>query len=305
MKKFFNVPYALLALLIIFGILTSSEPILVHKVLANSNITVTTDKKSCIFGDTIVISGAVKTIQGNVVTIQILDPYSNLIQAGQSTVSQDGSYTSAIEIAGSEWKTGGTYTIQVQYGSTAQAQTTFAYTATTAPTGGTFQVQIPSPQQTFAVPYAISGGSVSKMSANPSSLTLTITIQSNNYGAIRLLLPRSLLDDKNSDGTDGSFIILIDGTEIKPQKEQVTPSNRTLTIQFLQGDQEIQIIGTSMGSQNSSVNSNLSQQSSMTITNMTNQTIPEFPFTLPILVIGIISLIVLYKSSSSIFRFLI
>ena len=276
LKKFFSSPYALLALIILV-ILIVSEPIFSQKVLASSSITITTDKQSYIFGDTVVISGTVKTAtQVNMVTIQILDPYSNLVQTGQANIAQDGTYTTSIEIAGTAWKSGGLYTIQVQYGSAAQAQTTFAYVATTAPTSGIFQVQIPNSQQTFGVPYTISGGSVSKIYANPLALSLTVSIQSNDYGTLTLLLPRSLLDAKNSDGSDDTFTILVDGTEIKPQKEQSTPSNRTLTIQFLQGDQEIQIIGTSMGLQNSSINppnANLTgQQTSEQITTVGNQT---------------------------------
>src|SRR5215472_10099226 len=108
-----------------------SEPAFAQKALPTSEVTVTTDKSSYIFGDTIVFSGTVKTAVQGILTIRVLDPYSNLIQETQVTVAQDGHYTDAIEITGTMWKTGGVYTILVQYGSTVQGQTTFSYTTTT------------------------------------------------------------------------------------------------------------------------------------------------------------------------------
>lgn len=144
LKKLLNRYHTLVALSIIFAVLLVSEPVFAQKTLPNPNITATTDKPSYIFGDTIVISGAVKTVvQGSAITISILDPYSNLIQTSEATVAQDGSYTDDIEITGSAWKLSGVYTVLVQYGSEAQTQMTFAYTATTAPINNTFQVQSP------------------------------------------------------------------------------------------------------------------------------------------------------------------
>ncbi|MGI0073465.1 MAG: PEFG-CTERM sorting domain-containing protein [Nitrosotalea sp.] len=304
MKKFLNVYCTLLVLSIIFGILIVSEPVFAQKAPTNPDVTVTTDKSSYIFGDTIVISGAVKTVQGSTISIRILDPYSNLIQAAQVTVAQDGSYTDAIEITGSMWKSGGVYTVLVQYGSAVQTQTTFAYTATTAPINDMFQVQIPITQQTFDVPYTISGGSVKNISVNPSNFTLSVSIQSDNYGAITLSLQRSLLDAKTSNGTDDSFTILIDGTEVKPQKEQVTPSDRTLTIQFLQGDQDIHIIGTSVASQNGSINTSANlatnQQPSAQISNMSKliPAVPEFSNGIIPFMIALITIVVLARTMS-------
>ncbi|MGI0102140.1 MAG: PEFG-CTERM sorting domain-containing protein [Nitrosotalea sp.] len=303
--KFLNNHCALLTLSIIFGILILSEPVFAQKVLTNPDITATTDKPSYIFGDTIVISGAVKTVlQGSVLTIQILDPYSNSVQTAQVAVAQDGSYKDAVMITGSMWKSSGVYTILVQYGSEVQTQTTFAFTATTTPINDTFQVKIPNSQQTFNVPYTIFGGSVTNMSVNASSLSLTVSILSVNYGTITLSLPRSLLDAKTSDGTDGPFTVLTDGNEITPQKEHVTSSDRTLTIQFLQGDKDIQIIGTIVASQNnstinaSSANLTTNQQSSAQITNMSKPitAVPEFPNGLTPFIVALITIVVLTRT---------
>lgn len=290
-------------------ILLSTYPHIVfaQKVLTNPNITAKTDKSSYIFGDTIVIYGAVKTvIQGDSITIQILDPYGNLIQTAQTSVVQDGSYADFVEITGSEWKSGGVYTVLVQYGSEVQTRTTFAFTATTTPVNDTFQVQIPNNHQIFNVPYTIFGGSVMKMSVDTSNPSLTVSILSVNYGTITLSLPRSLLDAKTSNSIDVPFTILIDGIETIPQKEQGTTSDRILTIQFLQGNKDIQIIGTSVASQNNSTintpSTNLitNQQPPVQIINMSKliSAVPEFPFAEIVLALSIVSIILLYQFQS-------
>lgn len=295
----------LFALLFIFGILVLSEPVFLHPVLANSGVTVTTDKPFYIFGDTIVISGTVKTVaSGNTLTISILDPYSNQIQTMKTSVASDGSYADTIVIDGSMWKSGGVYTVLAQYGSAVQTQATFSYMATTAPINDVFPIQIPG-SQTFDVPYTISGGSVVDMYVTPSNFMLSVSIQSTNYGSITLSLPRSLIDSKASDGSDDLFGILVDGVDVQPHKEQVTANERILTIQFLQGTKNIQIIGTRMASQNVSTNAsqNLTANQSVQITNMSNvvHAVPEFtsgviPFVIALLTIVILGRIVIRQS---------
>ncbi len=282
----------------VFGILVLSEPVFIPQVLANSSVTLTTDKPFYIFGDTIVISGTVKTIvPGNTLTISILDPYSNQIQTMQVAVASDGSYTDTIGIDGSMWKSGGVYTVSSQYGSEVPAQTTFSYMATTAPINDAFPIQIPG-HQTFDVSYTISGGSVVDMYVTPANFMLSVSIQSTNYGSITLSLPRSLIDSKASDGSDDLFGILVDGVDVQPHKEQVTANERILTIQFLQGTKSIQIIGTRMASQNVSTNmpnQNLTVNQSTQITNMSQviHAVPEFPSGIIPFVIALITIVTL------------
>ncbi len=194
------------------------------------------------------------------------------------------------------WKSGGVYTVLAQYGSAVPTQTTFSYMATTAPISDVFPIQIPG-HQTFDVPYTISGGSVVDMYVNPSNFMLAVSIQSTNYGSITLSLPRSLIDSKASDGTDDLFGILVDGVDVQPHQEQVTPNERILTIQFLQGTKSIEIIGTRMASQNVSTmpSTNLTANQSAQITNMSQviHTVPEFPSGMIPFVIGLITIVVL------------
>ncbi|MEO9308090.1 MAG: hypothetical protein ABI342_07250 [Nitrososphaera sp.] len=298
MENFSTIRYAFLILLPVLVITSTFESI--HAQTSSQAITITTDKPSYIYGDRIVVFGTIKTvIPGNTLTVKILDPYSNVIQTGLATFNQDGSYIYVVDISGSLWKTGGLYTIVVQYGTTIQNQTTFTYTSTTAPINGIFQVQDPDTLQIFKIPYVIFGGSITKMSFDPKMSSLTISIRSDNYGSVIISLPRKLLDAKSSDGSDASFMVTVDGEESVVQKEQSDQNNRTLTIQFLQGDKIIQITGTSSEygnypNVNTSQNSTTNQQSTEQSTNSSRfSAVPEFPFAVNIFLISVLFMIFL------------
>ena len=218
---------------------------------ASPLMTVSTDAKTYLIGDTIFISGQVQAVvPGTPLTIQVLNPNTNLIFVDQINVSADGKYTEAIKANCSPnqqclWSASGTYTVKVQYGlPNVTAQTTFNFQASVAPVSDVFQVTDPKSQQTFAINYTITGGAVKDMTIDQQSISLIVSINSTSDGSITLHIPRTLIDAKTSSGTDDSFIILIDGAEVKPQSESSDSSYRTLTIQFLQGDQDIEIIGT-------------------------------------------------------------
>jgi predicted secreted protein with PEFG-CTERM motif len=211
-----------------------------------ASITMSIDKPAYTLGDTIVISGQVQAVvPGTPLTIQILDPTNNLVQVAQIDVSQDGKYTDTIKAVGALWKANGNYIVKVQYGPpNVTAQTTFTFQSSVIPTSNVFQLKDPNSQQTFNVNYTISGGTVKTMTIDAQSLSVIVSIDSTSDGAITLQLPRALIDAKTSSGQDDTFIILIDGAEVKPQSESADNNFRNITIQFLQGDQDIEIIGT-------------------------------------------------------------
>ncbi|MGI0061376.1 MAG: PEFG-CTERM sorting domain-containing protein [Nitrosotalea sp.] len=210
------------------------------------SITVSTDKSTYLAGDTVVISGQVQAVvPGTPLTVQILDSNTNLIQIAQIDVSSDGKFTKSFLASGPLWKSNGVYIVKVQYGlPNVTTQTTFTFQSSVAPISNIFQVKDPNSQQTFSVNYTITGGSVNSMTIDAQSISLIVSINSTSDGSIILQIPRTLMDAKTSSGQDDSFIILIDGAEVKPQSESANGEYRTLTIPFLQGDQDIEIIGT-------------------------------------------------------------
>ena len=209
-------------------------------------ITVSTDQPSYLLGDTIVISGSVKSpVKNTQLSIQIFDPSNNLVHVDQIDVSEDGKYTDTVKAVGVYWKANGAYTVKVQYalpGVTAQA--TFIFQSSVPSVSNVFEVKDPTSQQIFGVNYTITGGTVKDMTLDTQSISLIASINSTTDGTITLQIPRALVDAKTNSGQDDAFIILIDGAEVKSQSESSNNNYRNLTIQFYQGDQDIEIIGT-------------------------------------------------------------
>lgn len=221
-------------------------PIFAQQTLTAPLITTNTDKTAYTIGDTIVISGSVQSVVvGTPLTIQILDPNNNLVQVAQIDVSQDGKYTDTIKAVGALWKTNGVYTVKVQYGPpNVTAQSPFAFQSTFAPIISSFQLKDPTSQQTFYVNYTISGGTVKTMTIDAQSLSVIVSINSTSNGNIELQLPRALIDSKLNSGQDDPFIVVIDGADVKALSDSGNTDFRNVNIQFLQGDQDIEIIGT-------------------------------------------------------------
>ena len=210
------------------------------------SITVSTDKPSYLLGDTIVISGSVKSpVKNAQLSIQIFDPNNNLVHVDQIDVSEDGKYTDTIKAIGVYWRASGTYTVKVQYALPGvTAQTTFIFQSSIPSVSNVFEVKDPTSQQTFGVNYTITGGTVKDISIDTQSISLIISINSTTDGTITIQIPRALVDAKTNSGQDDAFIILVDGAEVKSQSESSNSNYRNLTIQFYQGDQDIEIIGT-------------------------------------------------------------
>ncbi|MGI0088555.1 MAG: PEFG-CTERM sorting domain-containing protein [Nitrosotalea sp.] len=210
------------------------------------SVTVTTDKPSYTLGDTIVISGQVAAVVPQTpLTIQILDSKNNLIQVAQIDVSSDGKFTKSLDAFGPLWVSSGTFTIKVQYGlPNVTAQTTFSFQSSVTPISNMFQVKDPNSQQTFDVNYTINGGTVKDMTIDPQQLSLIVSINSTQDGSLQLRIPRTLVDSRTDAAQDIPFLALIGGAEVKVQDNNSDNYYRTVTIQFLQGDQQIQIIGT-------------------------------------------------------------
>jgi len=213
---------------------------------AESLISVETDANSYKEGETIVISGKVSTIiTGTPVTMQIFSE-DNLVDIAQITVAEDGSYSSTIRAIGPLWSKAGEYTIRVSFGegNIAETQFTFSPKTETSETS-TFEVDAGS-HGTFDVEYSIEGGIVKDMLIDEEIFALIVIIESTDNGSISLEIPRYALDAKKQDETDDIFIIIIDGIEA-PYQETITDSNsRVITINFEQGDSDIEIIGTTI-----------------------------------------------------------
>ena len=210
-----------------------------------SLISVQTDDKIYDEGDTIVISGTVTTIVGSTpVTLQLLSE-GNLVDIAQIVIAQDGSYSHTIIAEGPLWKQQGDYTVRVSYGEGNTAESEFSYSpkSTINETTTNFEVDAGS-YGTFDVEYTIKGASIKDIAVDSNNFALVVQIESTDEGIITLNLPREFIGAEKQDGKDETFIILIDGIEVEYQETVVHSESRIITINFEQGDSQIQIIGT-------------------------------------------------------------
>ena len=210
-----------------------------------SLISVQTDDKSYDEGDTIVISGTVTTIVGSTPATLQLFSEGNLVDIAQITIAQDGSYSHTIIAEGPLWKKQGDYTVRVSYGERNTAESEFSYSPKSAisETTTNFEVNAGS-HGTIDVEYTIKGASIKDIVVDSNNFALVVQIESTDEGTITLSLPREFIGAEKQDGKDETFIILIDGIQVEYQETVVHSESRIITINFEQGDSQIQIIGT-------------------------------------------------------------
>jgi len=215
-------------------------------VFAQSLITIKTNSNSYKEGDTVVVSGNVSTIiVGTPITLQIFNQ-GNLVDVAQFNVAEDGSYSYTIIAEGPYWTKSGEYTVRASFGEGNVAETQFNFSPKSDVTAtDIFEVDAGS-SGTFDVNYSINGGTVKNMLVDKDIFALIVIIESENDGSITLEMPRDAFDAKKQDQTDDTFIIIIDGIEV-PYQETVTNTNsRIITINFEEGDSDIEIIGTTI-----------------------------------------------------------
>jgi predicted secreted protein with PEFG-CTERM motif len=215
---------------------------------ANAQVlTVETGQPSYAASDTIEVSGEVGTVQAGLpVLIRVFNPNGALARTDQITPVADGSYTYSFPAGGPLMGVSGEYRAAVTYRSNTE-ETAFNFiTSEGGQTWRTSTVEIAGTEH--PIRYQISGGTLTNMTADPETATLTATINSTAPGALIVELPRSMIQSLSevgapTGGNDTDFEAFVD-TELGIFDETMT--NRTvreLTIPFEQGAEEIEIVG--------------------------------------------------------------
>lgn len=207
-------------------------------------ISIETDDNNYDEGDTIVLSGNVNIVIGDTPVILQLFNQGNLVDIAQITVAEDGSFTKAFLAEGALWKKTGDYTIVASY-QEHQIETGFSYTSKSEAVVTTEPYEVDAGSHgTFDVKYTIKGGTVKNMIVDSETFAVIVQIDASDEGTITLDLPREFIGAEKQDGKDDTFIILIDGIEVAYQESVVLADSRVITIEFEQGDSDIEIIGT-------------------------------------------------------------
>jgi predicted secreted protein with PEFG-CTERM motif len=101
----------------------------------------------------------------------------------------------------------------------------------------------PGSQNTYTVTYGIDNGKVNGMNVDTKNLSLIVSMQTAGDGTLTLTVPRDLIDAKIN-GQDDQFFVLADGQNTDFQESQKTQTDRTLTIPYTDGTEQIEVIGT-------------------------------------------------------------
>jgi len=267
----------------LFGILITSIGV-VPVFGENDSITVSTDKSSYSEDESISIYGEIKYLAlGDQLTILITSPNGNIAEIDQVTAGLDKKFNTEITPNGAYWKIPGTYVILVTQDENNQATTSFEFSGAvnsstneldemvvedtviedtviedtviedtviedsfvddttivdSVVTATTVTVQ----DSIDLISYEITNAKLLNIIPDLDAVSLLIYIETTDEGSITLTIPRSVLD-ASINGGDDEFFVLVDGEEV--DFEEITTSvDRTLTIDFLAGTEQIEIIGT-------------------------------------------------------------
>src|ERR671915_208468 len=96
----------------------------------------------------------------------------------------------------------------------------------------------------YPITYNMTGGEISNVTAMKENSTLLIDVATNDDGTLILELPRNIMDSKNPQNEDEDYILFADGIQI--EADQIVTNNqvRTLSVDFDNGVEQIEIAGT-------------------------------------------------------------
>ena len=218
--------------------------------LTNESIVVTTDKASYSEGETIVITGEVRDLYpGTPVSVIVKAPNGNLVSIAQINVGADKKFSTEMTAGGALMNSEGAYIVTAQYGTVNRsAETTFEFggAATTPPVEDESTVSdtmVSMRDGNGSIGYEITGGQLLSITPDVDANSLIVGIDATSDGSLTLIIPRSVADALLATGEDDEFFVLVDGEEVD-FSEDVSSTDRTLTIAFYAGAEEIEIIGT-------------------------------------------------------------
>ena len=94
----------------------------------------------------------------------------------------------------------------------------------------------------FRTEYDINGGKVISIVPDTDANSIIVQIDTTDEGVFTVTIPREVMD-ATINGEDDEFFVLVDGEEVE-YEETKTSTERTLTVAFPAGSEEIEIIGT-------------------------------------------------------------
>ena len=211
------------------------------------SIVVSTDKTSYSKGEVILITGEVRDLYSQYVSLQLIAPNGNLAAIDQLVINMNKTFSAEIAVGGPLMKSMGNYTIIVQYGDEKNKATTSFELEDNSISEEMMKIEaestIPIEFSSDLIEYEITSGKILNILPDIDANSLIISISSTDEGMITLTIPRAVLDAVLENGEDDVFFVLVDGEEVDFD-EISTLTDRTITIEFPAGTEEIEIIGT-------------------------------------------------------------
>ncbi len=195
--------------------------------------------------DALIVRGKVSKILSNFpITAQIIGPDGNLVHISQLKIDAKGEFEDTYNIGGPLWQKSGEYIIETIYGAGRNKATkTINYMKTTQ-LELTNQTELTVGDTQHTISYLVQGGSLEGLFYTLGTNILYVQVNASTDGKLSMKIPRLLLDAKKGDGDD-DFFVLVDGEEVNFD-EITTSTDRTLTVEFAKGSEEIMIVGTTM-----------------------------------------------------------
>ena len=203
----------------------------------------------------------------------ITSPNGNIAAIDQVTVGSDKKFNSEIKPNGAYWKIPGIYTILITQDENNQTTLSFEFGGMVSSSGNELddtivedtKIEDSFTEDSFTedvgiidsvvtattvtvqdsndlISYEIMNAKLVNVIPDLDAVSLLLYIETTDEGSITLTIPRSVLD-ASINGGDDEFFVLVDGEEVDFEETKTT-EDRTLTINFLAGTEQIEIIGT-------------------------------------------------------------
>ncbi len=190
----------------------------------------------------LVVTGAVSPpFPGEIIQLRYIDP-SGAMTSRTVVADRDGTYTDVIEPERlGSWKVSADFTGEGLY--LDSKSRTVSFNVVGEVKNSVYSLKVPGQQgeTSYPIAYFIEGGQLSGMTINKEQKSLNIAFipSSENGGALRVELPRGVIDS-----WDSTFQVYMDGKETDFEEIAADTNLRTLSIPFEGESRQVQIIGT-------------------------------------------------------------
>ena len=98
--------------------------------------------------------------------------------------------------------------------------------------------------QSFSLRYHVNGANINNISAGKDNTSILIALSPSTDGTLNIELPRSVIDSKAQGNVDEDYVVFADGQQISAEQTLTNNQLRTLSIDFENGVEEIEVQGT-------------------------------------------------------------